>query len=65
MYIDVHGHCSPVPSFIYGNHADKFEHTIENKLFCKLIEANFLPGGFSKIESEFSKKNMTVQEKYD
>jgi hypothetical protein len=25
----------------------------------------FVPNGFSKGESEFSKKNMTLQEKYD
>jgi hypothetical protein len=34
-------------------------------MFCKLLEVNFVQGGFSKIESEFSKKNMTLQEKYD
>lgn len=38
---------------------------IENKLFCKMLEGNFLPNGFSKAESEFSKKNMAVQERYD
>jgi len=65
MYIDVHGHSSAMPSFIYGNHAEKIEHLIENKMFCKLIENNFISGGFSKLESEFSKKNMNVQEKYD
>jgi hypothetical protein len=30
-----------------------------------MLEYNFLPNGFSKAESEFSKKNMTTQEKYD
>lgn len=34
-------------------------------MFCKLIENNFVSGGFSRIESEFSKKNMMIQEKYD
>lgn len=65
MYIDVHGHSSAMPSFIYGNHSEKIEYLIENKMFCKLIESNFIPSGFSRIQSEFSKKNMTVQEKYD
>lgn len=54
-----------MPSFIYGNHAEKIEHLVENKLFCKFVEGNLVPGGFSKLESEFSKKNMTAQEKYD
>lgn len=61
MYVDVHGHSSALPSFIYGNHSEKIEHLIENKMFCKLLEVNFVQGGFSKMESEFSKKNMTLQ----
>lgn len=65
MYIDVHGHSSAIPSFLYGNHSDKIEYLIENKMLCKLMQSNFVNGGFSKLESEFSKKNMTVQEKYD
>ncbi len=48
MYVDVHGHSSAIPSFIYGNHTEKVDHLIENKLFCKIIEQNFLVGGFSK-----------------
>lgn len=48
MYVDVHGHNSALPSFIYGNHTEKIEHAIENKMFCKLIESNFVPNGFSK-----------------
>lgn len=51
MYIDVHGHSSAMPSFIYGNHAEKMEYMVENKMFCKLIENNFVSGGFSKLES--------------
>lgn len=48
MYSDIHGHNSALPSFIYGNYTDKIEHLIENKTFCKLLEYNFLPNGFSK-----------------
>jgi hypothetical protein len=49
MYVDVHGHSSALPSFIYGNHTEKIEHLIENKVFCKLLELNSMPGGFSKV----------------
>jgi len=51
MYVDVHGHSSAIPSFIYGNHAERMEYAIENRMFCKLIESNFVNGGFSKLES--------------
>lgn len=48
LYLDVHGHQSSKPSFIYGNHTDNLGHSIENRLFCRLLENNFVEEGFSK-----------------
>jgi hypothetical protein len=48
MYFDIHGHQSAKPSFLFGNYTEKISEMTENKLFCKLLENNFIPGAFFK-----------------
>lgn len=40
MFIDVHGHNSPKPAFLFGNFSSNLTLFMENKTFAKLIEVN-------------------------
>ena len=49
MFMDIHGHNSAKPSFIFGNHHPKFFHCVENKTLCKLMQ-NLSEGYFGYNE---------------
>ena len=36
--MDIHGHNSPKPSFIFGNFSQNFHQILENKTFVKIME---------------------------
>ena len=45
MFIDVHGHNSPKPSFLFGNFSLNLHQTLENKTFARILEL-FNDGNF-------------------
>lgn len=38
MFMDIHGHNSPKPTFIFGNFSQNFYQTLENKTMTKFME---------------------------
>ena len=49
MFVDIHGHNSPKPSFIFGNFCQNLYQSLENKTFVRLLE-NFSEGNFDSLE---------------
>lgn len=60
MFLDIHGHNSPKPSFIFGNYSQNFYQALENRTFVKIMEM-LGPENFSAMDSEFSKRNMSIK----
>lgn len=60
LFLDIHGHNSPKPAFIFGNFNLNIYQNLENKTFVKIMEV-LSEGNFSSLGCEFSKRNMTVK----
>ena len=48
MFIDVHGHNSPRPSFVFGNFCQNIHQSLENRTFARLLE-NYSEGTFDYL----------------
>lgn len=59
LYLDMHGHASKKGVFIYGNHFDKIEDSVECMLFPKLMSVNSQNFHFSACN--FTEKNMYLR----
>ena len=60
MFVDVHGHNSPKPAFVFGNFSLNLYQSLENRTFVKLLDC-VSEGNFDSFECEFSKDNMKVK----
>ncbi|XP_059472079.1 cytosolic carboxypeptidase-like protein 5 [Neocloeon triangulifer] len=63
MYLDLHGHASKKGVFMYGNHFENIEDSIETFLMPKLMSLNSLHFHFTSCN--FSKRNMYLRDKRD
>lgn len=59
LYLDMHGHASKKGVFMYGNHFDKIEDSVECMLFPKIMSVNSQNFHFSACN--FTEKNMYLR----
>lgn len=59
LYLDMHGHASKKGVFMYGNHFDKIEDSVECMLFPKIMSVNSQNFHFSACN--FAEKNMYLR----
>ncbi|KAL0275000.1 UNVERIFIED_CONTAM: hypothetical protein PYX00_002994 [Menopon gallinae] len=63
LYIDMHGHASKKGIFMYGNHFDEVEDSVECMLLPKIMSVN--SQNFHFPACNFTEKNMYLRDKRD
>lgn len=61
LYLDMHGHSSTKPAFVYGNALEDIVNQVENQLFCRLLAQN--TRYFSYEQSNFTEEQMTTKDR--
>lgn len=60
FYLDMHGHSSTKPAFVYGNALDDIINQVESQLFCKMLSLN--TRYFSYEQSNFTEEQMNAKD---
>ncbi|CAK1545938.1 unnamed protein product [Leptosia nina] len=63
LYIDLHGHASKKGIFMYGNHFEDLDHSVECMLLPRIMSLNNLHFHFSSCN--FTERNMYLKDRRD